>query len=509
MSDEENWDDGGSDEGWEDADGDAGWGNDDEDGAWDDEGIEGSEGGECDTKIQIENLFYEAEDNRRSDPRKALEQFKQCYDLEKSQDSEIFKRFKALERIVTLLFQFKNTDEMIDRYKELLSLASQVTRNDSSESINNVINCVSDSKDLDFLNKIYNVTLDALEKIPGQQRMWFNISMKMCKSQMEKPDFDQRSIRLILSRLHESCKLQDGSDDPQKGSQLLEIYAIEMQLMSKVGDHARLKELFERTKLLNAEINDPRSMSVIRECWGKMWAGAGKWSDAYAEFFAAFLQYQEIGHYRAKQCLKYVVVANMLSKNDANPFDAREAKVYEQDPEIQSIVSLRFAYDNDDIRKFEQILQKNERTITNDPFIKNNVNALLLSVRSRACINLLRPYSRVELTFLARRLRTSRDEVESIVVNLIQDELVHGKLDQITGILDLTQCSTEATQKFNALEQWADRLTSLSESVCGRVAVGGQDRSERETGNLTSTDFPGFNAAFGSSLKSAFSVFGL
>ena len=38
------------------------------------------------------------------------------------------RRFKALERIVTLQFQFKNYDAMTERYKELLSYATKVTR---------------------------------------------------------------------------------------------------------------------------------------------------------------------------------------------------------------------------------------------------------------------------------------------------------------------------------------------------------------------------------------------
>eukprot|EP00479_Gromia_sphaerica_P007227 TRINITY_DN2331_c0_g1_i1.p2 TRINITY_DN2331_c0_g1~~TRINITY_DN2331_c0_g1_i1.p2 ORF type:complete len:97 (+),score=20.46 TRINITY_DN2331_c0_g1_i1:291-581(+) len=90
----------------------------------------------------------------------------------------------------------------------------------------------------------------------------------------------------------------------RKVGQLLEIYVVEIQLMSKVGDTVRLKELFEKTKILNSEINDPRSMSIIRECWGKMFAGIDRWRQAYGEFYAAFLQYQEIGNYKAKQCLK-------------------------------------------------------------------------------------------------------------------------------------------------------------------------------------------------------------
>ena len=58
-----------------------------------------------------------------------------------------------------------------------------------------------------------------------------------------------------------------------------------------------------------------------------MYGNQGDWSKAYTEFFKAFGFYQDIGQRdKAKQCLKYVVIANMLAGGIANPFDAREAK---------------------------------------------------------------------------------------------------------------------------------------------------------------------------------------
>jgi COP9 signalosome complex subunit 2 len=37
---------------------------------------------------------------------------------------------------------------------------------------------------------------------------------------------------------------------------------------------------------------------------------------------------------RRVQCLKYMVLANMLMESKVDPFDAQEAKPYKQDPEV-------------------------------------------------------------------------------------------------------------------------------------------------------------------------------
>ncbi|CAN0489146.1 unnamed protein product [Discosporangium mesarthrocarpum] len=58
-----------------------------------------------------------------------------------------------------------------------------------------------------------------------------------------------------------------------------------------------------------------------------MYLSMGQWGMAYNEFYDGFRIYQEAGNAQAKECLKYVVLANMLDLSDINPFAAREAKV--------------------------------------------------------------------------------------------------------------------------------------------------------------------------------------
>lgn len=48
----------------------------------------------------------------------------------------------------------------------------------------------------------------------------------------------------------------------------------------------------------------------------------------------AFKSYDEAGNSRRVQCLKYMVLANMLMESKVDPFDAQEAKPYKQDPEV-------------------------------------------------------------------------------------------------------------------------------------------------------------------------------
>ena len=390
-----------------------------------------------------------------------------------------------------LLLQLGRTADMMPRYNELLAFAADVTRNEYSDAINKVLNAVSDGASLAHLEQVYQVSLRQLKSMGNQERMWFNTNLRLCKTYMSMAATNGASTSTtggtgdsssgldrasaVLDELHASCRLAgSGVDDKSKGAQLLEIYALEFQLHSERRDNAKLKVLFARTKDLSAEVNDPRSMSVIRECWGKMYANDGQWNEAFSEFFSAFKQYQEIGHARAKQCLKYVVIAGLLSQSQVNPFDAQEAKVYERTPEIQAMVGIRTAYERGDTREVETILRHNHATILDDPFIRQHLDEILTQIRSKTLRDLIRPYRTVRLAHLAAKLSIDEAAVQALLVPLILDEKVAGRIDQVNGVLDLTAARTGASHanaKYAAITQWANAIESTQRILTHRLAL--------------------------------------
>lgn len=50
------------------------------------------------------------------------------------------------------------------------------------------------------------------------------------------------------------------------------------------------------------------------ECGGKMHLREGQFEKAHTDFFEAFKNYDESGSARRSTCLKYLVLANMLTK---------------------------------------------------------------------------------------------------------------------------------------------------------------------------------------------------
>lgn len=417
--------------------------------------------------IEIENSFYEADDCTQDNPKEALALYEKCVKLETEKGEEVKWRFKALQHIVSLQFRLGNHASMNERYEEMLGYMGSVTRNECTDAINSVLDSVSSSTNLQILSKMYEITLNAL-KSANNERLWFNTSVKLGKLYLELGDHFrlQNSIR----ELHKSCQHENGKDDASKGTYLLEVYALEIQLCTATKNSARMKEIYPKTLKLDAAIADPRIMGVIREEGGKLYMSEERWKEAYDEFFEGFRNYQEAGNSRAKDCLKYVVLANMLALSDINPFDSREAKVYQDEQEIKAMVDLRAAYENNNIVQFEKLLRDKRNRILEDAFIMNYVTPLLRNIRAQVLMELVKPYQRIQVDFISKEINISAPEVESLLVELILDHRIIGKIDQTHGHLVLSDNKNSASvMKYEAISKWTDTLTNLSKTINNRT----------------------------------------
>ena len=273
---------------------------------------------------------------------------------------------------------------------------------------------------------------------------------------MDKKEY-QAALK-VASELHEMCQV-NGKDDSSKSEWLLEMYSLEIQICNAMNDSNRVKEIFAKTAVLSNAIRDPRTMGIIYESGGKMYMKEKNWKEAYNQFFDGFKNYQETADPRAQTCLKYVVLANMLSSSDINPFDSREAKAYQDYPQVKAVIELRRAYDNGDARLFEKALKNKDANLMEDKFLIPFIEPLMLEIRSKVLRKIVKPYKSIRLNFISKHLNVPDSEVEAIVMRLVMDGMLVGKIDQINGILHLG--SVDKDEKYKALEQWTKNLRNL------------------------------------------------
>jgi len=441
-------------------------GSDDEDYGFD--YSDDDEGANQTMSADVENLYYTAKSKKEDNPEQALKEFRSIVEKEEEKGDW---GFKALKQSTKLLFlTLHRPQEALQTYTQLLTYTkSAVTRNSSEKTINGILDYVGGGKggpvDVDTLEKFYQATKKALLEAKND-RLSAKTNLKLAKLWLDRKEYHRLSK--LIRDLHASTARADGEDVAQKGTQLLEIYALEIQMYNETKNFRKLKEIYNASNSVRSAIPHPRIMGVIKECGGKMWMGERQWNRASEDFFESFRNYDEAGSPQRIQVLKYLVLANMLTGSEVNPFDSQETKPYKNDPQIKAMTDLVDAYQRREVHAAEKILKDNRTTIMDDPFIRSYIGDLLRSLRTQYLIDLIKPYTRLELGFLAKQLNVDRDEVEELLINLILEGKVEGRIDQVGMRLELDRKEVLERKRYSALEKWTEALESVHAAVVGK-----------------------------------------
>lgn len=95
-------------------------------------------------------------------------------------------------------------------------------------------------------------------------------------------------------------------------------------------------------------------------------------------------------------------------------------------------------------------------------------------------LNLTRPYKKVTVSFLARELVLTGEEVESLLVDMILDQKLAAHIDQIKGHVILEPSNSAAPGEtqgvrdssdvlFAAINRWSDALALSNENFGNKL----------------------------------------
>ncbi|TFK17372.1 PCI-domain-containing protein [Coprinopsis marcescibilis] len=431
------------------------------------DGDEENEAGSAD----VENMYYVAKSKKEDNPEGALKDFRAIVDQEEEKGDW---GFKALKQSTKLLFlTLGRPEDALKTYQELLTYTkSAVTRNYSEKTINGILDYVGGGKggpiEVNILEKFYQATKKALEEAKND-RLSAKTNLKLAKLWLDRKEYGRLS-KLIRDLHAATVAVGEADDQSQRGTQLLEIYALEIQMYNETKNYKKLKEIYNASNNVRSAIPHPRIMGVIKECGGKMWMGERQWNRASEDFFESFRNYDEAGSPQRIQVLKYLVLANMLTGSEVNPFDSQETKPYKTDPQIKAMTDLVDAYQRREVHSAEKILKDNRSTIMDDPFIRLYIGELLRSLRTQYLIDLIKPYTRLELAFLAKQLGVDIQEVEELLIGLILEGKVEGRIDQVGMRLELDRQQSLEKKRYAALSKWTEALEGVHNAVVGKTA---------------------------------------
>ena len=397
-------------------------------------------------EVHIENQYYSSkaliEAERYDD---ALRGFMGVVGASKSEWG-----FKALKQVVKIQLLSRSTDtkSMIESYNQLLDYSTVVTRNAAEKKVNSLLDFVSSQKDgssNELLEQFYTSTLKALANSKND-RLYFKTSLKLATLYLSMVQHEK--AEKVVQRLLE---------DAEEGGQLLEVYALQIQLLgSQAQDrskHALLQETYRKALSITSAIPHPRVLGIIHQVGGKMHMLASNWTDAATDFFKSFRAFDEAGMGMERaHCLKYLVLANMMMESSVDPFDSQETRPYKTDPVVSAMTALVSAYQASDIAAFERAMKHED--IAGDSFIAPQLAELRKKICSAVLVREVAPFTRVKLDTLREFVGASEIDVEELLLGLILDGRITGRINQCEQVLEINRVS-RGDEGYESLGDWA------------------------------------------------------
>jgi len=416
--------------------------------------------------FDVENHYYSAKNLMKRSIEDAEKEFRKVIEMDQTNRSDY--GFKSLKRIVKLMLSCTislQPEQVVKDFTDMLSYSSIVGSSMMEKGVNSVLDAAVASKQEELMEELAQMGAEFFLKNKNE-RAWFRINLKLINTMIETGNTDLLAER--LGRLVEWCELAPGYTNPEKADLMLEVLALQMQcaVSNSVTGKNGLRRLVSRASKIESD-SYSRTLGTIHECSGKVMLYEHHWSQAKKEFFDAFKEYNESSNARRFSCLRYIVLAAILENSQINPFESPETKALSGHEEIIPSVLLWNAFEEKNVSEFISLLHK---VFEKDEFAREFVPLVIRSFHQWKILELVNPYTRVRIPFVAKQLQINEAECEALIVELILDGRLPGSIDQTEMTLNIGQEGVSDTEtKYNAMAQWSRHITEVSQSISSKV----------------------------------------
>lgn len=105
-----------------------------------------------------------------------------------------------------------------------------------------------------------------------------------------------------------------------------------------------MRDVYKLSEKFDSVMDDPRVKGILKESGGKMYMSERRWDMAVSDFFESFTNFATCGDQNATTVLKYVVLAELLSKSNVDKLQDKHALVYATDKGIEAMSNLKKGY---------------------------------------------------------------------------------------------------------------------------------------------------------------------
>jgi len=98
----------------------------------------------------------------------------------------------------------------------------------------------------------------------------------------------------------------------------------------------------------------------------------------------------------------------------------------------------------------------------------NIFRLLLKNIRSKVIVQIVSPYTRIQISFIAKELGISSEEVEGLLVDLILDSQLDAQIDQINKRVILGQKGSEG-ERYKTSTIWVKKIDEIQTQLFNKI----------------------------------------
>ena len=409
----------------------------------DEEAYQEEEGG-----LNLEDNFIEAE--HAPDPIKA---YKLVIELEIDNFNEHKWGFKCYEKLAAIYLKEKNDDEYKETIKQIATNYSKVEDCDKQDTIRELITSIKILNDVNEKIKYFKILFEAL-KNENIQKEYISVGVELCKILSINKKYDELKENVFM--------LRDAVDKMEKTDTLknleLQLIILNIQICKNEGKNIDIKSLYlEANKLMKDQtFEDQFLTAIVNEEGGKICMRQKDFNQALENFKFAFHSYRDTGNIEESiTVLKYAFIVSLLVIDSSIIMTKDEAIPYKNNVSLMNLVNLYDAFSKLDIKKINDIWNKDIIPKEKDNFILENKDDILYNIRINYIVKKLKSYKNCKFEVLEKEIGISSDVLIGMIMNIAKNELAKVKINMVKKRIEILEDNDDSQSALiNNYRKW-------------------------------------------------------
>ncbi|RKP25991.1 PCI domain-containing protein [Syncephalis pseudoplumigaleata] len=398
-------------------------------------------------------------------PDKAAELYRQVLDDASEKTEEQLKHKEtAIIKLGGVFKQQRDAVAMAELIRSSRVLMGSIAKAKSAKIVRTLMDLFSDIPDSRELQ--INVCRECIQWSVDEKRIYLKqaLETRLVALYLDNKQHSE-ALALIAELLKELKRLDD------------KMALVEVQLLESRACHALRNLAKARAALTSARTSanaiycPPPLQAAIDMQSGILHAEDKDYKTAYSYFYETMETYSSQEDRRAVLALKYMLLCKIMLNAAEDVHIILNGKLAQRHsgPDIEAMRAVAKAYQNRSLQEFEKALADYRMELGQDPVTRMHLAALYDTLLEQNLCRCIDPYSRVEISHVAKMIRLPVPQVEAKLSQMILDKILYGILDQGAGCLVLFE-EKRADKTYEAALDTVKNMGNVVESLYEKAA---------------------------------------